>query len=118
VAISETGKKGNHLPNVLKKAHFPVQQGEGQRFAKQLWPLSAPSWHGAQTSAVNCFGSALQILLSCSGYKNHPHRPAWRPLHSVLQKPGSTSPVLWGKVGCPCDLFFGGDASVWVVSLF
>lgn len=95
-AVSETGKKGNHLPK--KKARvFPMQEGEGQRLAKQLWwQCTLMAWGRDQWSELFWL---TPRPLSCSGYKNGPYKPVWRSLHSMLQSLGSTSQsfgVRWG----------------------
>lgn len=62
---------------------------------------NAPSWHGAETNAVNCFCSAPQMLLSCSGCKNGPYKGGWRSLQSKLQSLRPASQPFGARWGVP-----------------
>lgn len=90
-AISIEGKNRNHISSKMKKLHVFQSNGAKCRDSHSKWLLSAPSWHWAETNAVNFFGLVPKMLSSWSGYTIVLYKPVWISLCSVLQSLRSTS---------------------------
>lgn len=102
-------KEGKSSPQWLRKHRFSQSKRLRDRDLKAALTAMHPHGIGQRPRKQNRFGSAPQMLMSCSGCKNDPHKLDWKSLHIILQSPdlslsllGAGGVSLWHNLWQKC----------------